>query len=113
MNQDFSGIKRFPQPTVRVSELGYVPIFMSHTQAILSYMVTTHGKPHNLAMQCAECHTISSFGQLPAFGHIHATQNPPPHHEHGIPLFILAAHNHPKNTTPPPSLTTPSGLNNH
>ena len=98
MNQDFSGIKRFPQPTVRVSELGYVPIFMSHTQAILSYMVTTHGKPHNLAMQCAECHTISSFGRLPAFGHIHATQSSPPDDEYGICILILGADKHGKTT---------------
>src|SRR6266481_1756631 len=47
MNQDSSGIKRFPQPTERVSEPGYVPISISHTQAILSYIVKTHGKPHN------------------------------------------------------------------
>src|SRR5712692_5024308 len=61
MNQNFSGIKRFPQPTVRVSELGDVPISISHTQAILSYIVTTHGKPHNLDMQCAECHSTIEF----------------------------------------------------
>ncbi len=98
MNQDSSGIKRFPQPTVRVSELGYVPISISHTQAILSYIVTTHGKPHNLDMQCAECHSTIEFRPIARVRPYPCDAKFSPGDEYGICILILGADKHGKTT---------------